>query len=612
MCGIFGAFSKNERLGLADQGITDTAIANMSASILHRGPDHTGTYLSKNCIIGNVRLSIVDISGGNQPFYSDDKRYVLVQNGEIYNFTELKSELQNEGIVFKTNCDTEVLLRLFEKYHIGMLSRLNGMFAIAIYDSVEDVLYLARDRVGVKPLFYYQDSDKFLFSSEIKSLFHGTVKREVSPDAINSYLFFNYIPPPNTIFKNIYHVPPGSFIRISSESVKQQYWWELPISAASEYDESSAMDQLNSLLLDATKIRLRCDVPYGAFLSGGVDSSSVVGVMSNIIPENVNTFSIGFKDPSYDESAYANYASQLFKTQHKSKVCDETMLSIWSSSVWFSDQPHGDLSFLPTFEVSKLASKYVKVVLTGDGADELFSGYTKYIDIFRELPSDSIDDFQASLTNHISLVSFDDRSQLFTDDFKKKISLGDPELFLSSIISSSGDLDLINKALFVDTKLLLPGNNLVKPDRMTMANSIEARSPFLDYRMVEFAFRLPGKLKLSNGNTKYLLKKTFAPLISDRLAYRKKQMFTVPVGDWFKSSLSRFLKTFLLDEKTLRRNIFKPRVVEKLVSQHCLGQHNHTRILRALVSLELWMRIYIDTIEIPLNATDHSVVKNSL
>ena len=248
------------------------------------------------------------------------------------------------------------------------------------------------------------------------------------------------------------------------------------------------MDQLNSLLLDATKIRLRCDVPYGAFLSGGVDSSTVVGVMSNIIPENVNTFSIGFKDPSYDESAYANYASQLFKTQHKSKVCDETMLSIWSSSVWFSDQPHGDLSFLPTFEVSKLASKYVKVVLTGDGADELFSGYTKYIDIFRELSSDSIDDFQASLTNHISLVSFDDRSQLFTDDFKKKISLGDPELFLSSIISSSGDLDLINKALFVDTKLLLPGNNLVKPDRMSMANSIEARSPFLDYRMVEFAF----------------------------------------------------------------------------------------------------------------------------
>ena len=364
-------------------------------------------------------------------------------------------------------------------------------------------------------------------------------------------------------------------------------------------------------MFDATSIRLRCDVPYGAFLSGGVDSSSVVGMMNKIIPENVNTFSIGFEDSRYDETPFSDYASTLFNTNHISKICKESLISLWPSSTWFCDQPHGDLSFLPTYEVSKLASHHVKVVLTGDGADELFAGYSKYLEIFKASTSYSNNQLSTHLNQHLSLLSCDQRSDLYTDDFKKKILVDDPEKFLSTIVNSAGDLDCINKALYVDTKLLLPGNNLVKPDRMTMANSIEARSPFLDYRMVEFAFSLPGEIKLKDGTSKYIMKQAFAPLITNKLAYRKKQMFTVPVGDWFKSSLSSILKRFLLCDTTLNRNIFKAHVIEQLVFQHCSGKYNHTRLLRALVSLELWMRIYIDTLVVPSSTEDPSIVKNS-
>lgn len=590
MCGIFGYFSRDR------SELKREIIESMGQVLTYRGPDDVGIHYDQGASIGNRRLSILDIEGGHQPFVSADGQIVVVQNGEIFNHVELAAELAATGYPCATHCDTEVLLRLYERDGIDMVHRLNGMFAIAVLDRRQGALYLIRDRVGVKPLFLHDDGNRLLFASEIKSLLCAGIERRMNPVALHQYLTYNYVPQPLTLFEGVVHLPPGHWMRIDANGSQVQRWWNLADQQAEQLREEAWIEQFNALLDDAVRIRLRSDVPFGAFLSGGVDSSSVVGMMSRHLDDPVRTYAIGFNEARFDESPFAAAAAKRFGTQHTMKKVEHNMLNLWPMAIWHCDQPHGDISFLPTYRVAQLASSDVKVVLTGDGADELFAGYDKYQSFFNGGGDDVAEEgvFRRAYYRNISLFDDEAKSKLYTDAFAAEVSGCESYDVLTPLFDQAGDMDRLNQALYIDMQLLLSGNNLVKPDRMGMAVSLEARTPFLDYRMMEFAFRTPGSLKLKNGETKYLYKKAVSKLIGEELAYRKKQMFTVPVGEWFRGELAPFTEAVLLDRHTISRGLFRPDVVRGMLQAHQSGVSNYTREIRALIAVELWARMFLD------------------
>ena len=590
MCGIFGYSGINSSLLSLQQ------VQTMGEVINYRGPDGCGIYYDKDDAIalGNQRLAILDLAHGQQPFVSDDENIIVVQNGEIFNHVELAQELNKDGYRCKTHCDTEVILRLYERDGISGISKLNGMFAIAIYDKNERALYLVRDRAGEKPLYYSHGEQFFLFASEIKSLLKIKKDKALHPDALNQFMAFNYVPPPLTMFKDVYHVMPGHWIKITGNKVEQHCWWDLSSVCTEVKKEEEWIEQFNYILNDAVDIRLRADVPFGAFLSGGVDSSTVVGLMSRHLDSPVKTFCIGFDDPKYDESPFALSAAKRFKTDHTMHKVAANLIELWPMATYHCDQPHGDVSFLPTYKVAELAAEHVKMVLTGDGADELFAGYDKYKNFFSRNKNITDQAFRTLYLDNISLFNLDSRKQLFSDNIQVQMDSLDVFSVLEPLYQKAQGMDLINQALYIDTMLLLPGNNLVKPDRMGMAVSIENRSPFLDYRMIEMAFSMPGELKLKNGETKYLYKKAVAPLIGKELTYRKKQMFTVPVGDWFKTRLADLCDDLLKSEKTIARGIFNYDYVSQLLDNHRADRQNNTREIRAIMAVEIWFREVMD------------------
>ncbi len=590
MCGIFGYFDR------ARQAMAENKFQAMGNILEHRGPDDHGSYNQSGRGLGNRRLSIMDVEHGHQPFKSEDGRIIVVQNGEIYNHVELAAELAKSGFPCHTTCDTEVILRLYEKEGIDFVHRLNGMFAIVIYDQLSDELFLIRDRVGVKPLFIHDDGTRLSFASEIKSIVASGVPNQVDYEAIHHFLTYNYVPPPFTISKGVRHLMPGHWMRISGDgAIREHKWWDLHAQEEVNNSEAEWIEEFNCLFDDAVRIRLRSDVPVGAFLSGGVDSGSVVGVMARHLEKPFKTFCIGFNEKKYDESPFAQMIAAKFGTEHIMEKVDPDMLDLWPKATWFCDQPHGDVSFLPTYRVASLASQHLKVVLTGDGGDELFAGYDKYRDFFSALdPAGSKDYFQQNYYRNITLFSDDEKDRLYTDSMKKHTSGIDSFDLVRPIFESAGHHDYINQALSIDMQLLLPGNNLVKPDRMGMAVSVEARTPFLDYRMMEFAFRTQGQYKLHNNETKYLLKKAVTPIISEELAYRKKQMFTVPVGEWFKGPLYEFCRDILLVNAAYVGKIFDAGYVERMIEAHRAGDKNYTRELRALIALEYWAKYVQD------------------
>lgn len=591
MCGIFGYFDR-DKLPLSEKQLTA-----MGDVIEHRGPDGRGYHHDDKAAIavGNQRLAILDVEHGQQPFISDDGMIVVVQNGEIFNHIELAQELGKDGYVCQTHCDTEVILRIYERDGIRGVSKLNGMFAVAIYDKRIDALYLVRDRVGEKPLHFFYEKGRFLFASEIKSILQVSDARPLNAQALNQFLAFNYVPPPLTMFEGVKHVMPGHWLKITRDGIEDVCWWDLAHVQTEELSEHEWVERFNKTLDDAVRLRLRSDVPFGAFLSGGVDSSSVVGYMSQHLEQPVNTFCIGFNDQKYDESPYAQDAADRFGTDHVMEKVEPNLISLWPKATYHCDQPHGDVSFLPTYKVASLAAEKVKMVLTGDGADELFAGYDKYRNFFTpEVDSLLDEDFQQNYLDNISLFSTEKRKMLFSKSFSDGLSGLDVFDVVQPLYTKSAKMDRINQALYLDMLLLLPGNNLVKPDRMGMAVSIENRAPFLDYRMMELAFSMPGNLKLRNGITKYIYKKAVAPLIGDELAYRTKQMFTVPVGDWFKTDLADLCLDLLLSDRTRSRGLFDYDYVESLYSLHCEGRENNTREIRALMALEIWFREVVD------------------
>ncbi|MCP5086151.1 MAG: asparagine synthase (glutamine-hydrolyzing) [Rhodobacteraceae bacterium] len=593
MCGIFGAYNFN------NTPVDPSVVDRMSSRLQHRGPDADGAFQSERAVLGNRRLSIIDpTTASNQPLFSNDGQVVLVQNGEIYNYIELREELIRLGAEFATTGDTEVLLRAYEHWGKSFVTRLNGMFAIAVFDRSDSRLLLYRDRLGVKPLYIAGNAQdgRIWFASEIKSILSNGNSYPPNTAAIAKYLALNYIPQPDTAFSGITHLEPGHWAEITPDSIDINCYWDLN-AVHQQPDMSSADCQAGILRLldDATRIRMRSDTPFGAFLSGGLDSSSVVGFMSQHAPRPLHTFSIGFDDPRFDETEFARMAARRFGTLHVSQNADHDVAAMWPRFIWQCDQPHGDVSFMPMDMVSKLASREVKMVLTGDGGDELFAGYEKYLAVFPEGKTDHLKDgWQEAAVRSTGLLLGDQPANLLAGSLRDAFFDTDPYRPLSDKIRNAGGQDPINQLLLAETTTLLPGNNLVKPDRMAMANSLEVRSPYLDYRMVELAFAIPGHLKLAGGQTKAVLKKAVQPLLGDQLTYRKKQMFTVPVGEWFRQALAGYCREVLLDGRLEARGLFKMPTISDMIDTHIAGTQNHTRQLRALISLEIWYRLFID------------------
>ena len=592
MCGIFGYWNRRQ------ESQADEVLRAMAQTLLHRGPDDEGLWHQprRGVAIGNRRLSILDLNGGRQPFVSDDGLVAVVQNGEIFNYLELAAELRAQGIQLKTSSDTEVILRLYERDGIGCLHHLNGMFAIAIDDAREDALYLARDRIGVKPLYVLDDGKEMLFASEIKAFWPAALAKQaraaIDMVAVHHYLTFNYIPAPWTIYEGVRHLMPGTWMKFTrSPHAQTQRWWSLADQREKDFTFKEWSEEFMAVLDDATRIRLRADVPFGAFLSGGVDSSTIVGLMARHAQRPVKTFCIGFTDPQYDESRFAQQAADRFGCDHTMEVAERNMLSRWPQVLHHLDQPHGDASFMPTLRVSELAAKHVKVVLTGDGGDELFAGYDKYAAFFARPDAMTVPqaDFGRSYFDSISLFSPEAKLALYQPHVRAQLAGMDTfEAVTRPWLDEAQHFDRINQALYLDMQLLLSGNNLVKPDRMGMAVSIEARTPFLDWRMMEFAFRSRGATKLSpQGDKKHWFKQAAAQLIGDTLAHRKKQMFTVPIGDWFRGESYLWLRD-LLQKSELLTQLLRASEVDLMLEKHRAGTANFTRELRALAAVAVW------------------------
>lgn len=604
MCGIFGYFDRARR------PLDDSTLRAMGHALHHRGPDDQGIFAGDGVAIGNQRLSIIDLAGGHQPFISDDGQIAVVQNGEIFNHVELAATLAGTPYACRSHSDTEVLLRLYEQQGIDFIAQLNGMFAIAIYDARIDTLFVVRDRIGVKPLYLHDDGIRLSFASEIKALLRTGIPRRMDPVALHHFLSFNYVPPPHTLFAGVRHLAPGHLLRIDRNGLREERWWALAAQHETQRSESDWIDEFNAVLDDAVRIRLRSDVPFGAFLSGGVDSSTVVGLMSRHMQEPVNTYAIGFHEARFDESPYAAEAAERFGTRHVMQKVDANMLDLWPLATWYCDQPHGDISFLPTYRVACLAAQEVKVVLTGDGGDELFAGYDKYRNFFARAETAALSDDAFRSACHANLCLFNEagKAGLYSAASRQAVAGLDSARVTAPLFAEAAHFDRINQALYLDMQLLLAGNNLVKPDRMGMAVSLEARTPFLDYRMMELAFRMPGELKLKQGETKAIYKQAVRGLIGDALAYRKKQMFTVPVGEWFRHGLAGFVETVLLGERTLARGLFDPATVRRLIDEHCQNRADRTRELRALIAVELWARTFIDPAELPETVPDFAAL----
>ncbi len=599
MCGIFGYFNRK------GESLCASLVEAMGETICHRGPDGTGVFARPGHAIGNMRLAIIDLAGGDQPFVSEDRSVAVVQNGEIYNYIELRQELQRRGVHLKTQSDTEVLLHLYLLDGISFLDQLNGMFAIAISDEREKCLFIARDPLGVKPMFFHDDGKQLLFGSEIKAILRAGVERKLDHEALHHYLSYGFVPPPHTLFQNIRHLMPGCVMRITDEGTEVSRWWDLADQCQTRWTLPDFKSRFLNLLDQSVKMRMRADVPFGAFLSGGLDSSSVVGLMVNHSDQPIKTFSIGFHDPRFDESTFGQIASERFGTHHHIDMVGPEIIDEWAKVIYHCDQPHSDVSFLPTYRLSQLAVRDVKMVLTGDGGDELFGGYEKYTDFFVANGELSREDFARRYHDHIVLFTEEQKLSLYSPEHFRKVSELDSTEVTRAVLDRVTHFDQINQALFLDASLLLPGNNLVKPDRMAMAVSLEARDPFLDRALTEFAFSVPGEFKTQGGVTRFAYKESVRELLGDELTYRKKRMFTVPIGEWFRDILRPLTRSILCSASFESRGIFDQTRVREILNDHETGTVNHTREIRQLLAFEIWCRIFLDQSELSTAAYEH-------
>jgi asparagine synthase (glutamine-hydrolysing) len=599
----------------------------MCQIIRHRGPDDQGTYLSDGVALGMRRLSIIDLAGGHQPISGEDGSVKIVFNGEIYNFLELKPKLQSLGHTFKTHSDTEAIVHAYEEFGPKCVEHLRGMFAFAIWDARSRTLFLARDRVGKKPLYYtITPHGTLVFGSELKSLLeHPEVQRELDPKALDAYLTLGYVPDPLSIFRNINKLPPGHYLTFSEAGLKVTRYWDFRFEPDTVRSEEDYLAELRELLDESVRLRLISDVPLGAFLSGGIDSSTVVAMMARHMGQPVKTFSIGFHEDSFNELKYARLTAQKFGTDHHEFFVTPDICSIVDELVWHFDEPFADSSAIPTYMVSKLARDHVTVVLSGDGGDELFAGYTRYVvdrkrEGFARLPKPLRENVMRPLSqrlphatwgrNYLHNVSLDpisryldsvsvftslNRNSLYSADFKSKLgSTSYVSTLFNDLVNHVSTGESLDQLLYLDSKTYLPGDILTKVDRMSMAVSLEARAPLLDHKLIDFVTGIPAGLKLSGFETKYLLKKAVKDLVPSEILNRPKQGFGVPIQEWINQQLRSRVRETLTEPRTRQRGYLNSQYIDVLLDEHERGRRDHSMGLWALFMLELWHRQFVD------------------
>lgn len=625
MCGIAGLVLR------ADERADEQDVHRMCQTIVHRGPDDEGIYTQGPVGLGMRRLSIIDLAGGHQPIHNEDRTVWVVFNGEIYNFPDLRRELEARGHLFYTQSDTEVIVHLYEEMGADCVQKLRGMFAIALYDTKRNALLLARDRLGKKPLHYAVHQGQILFGSEIKTILAIRPElAQLSGEGLLQYFYFGYITDPHTVFETVHKLPPGHLLEWRAGELKIRRYWDLPAyGTRAAVSEEQCLEELEQQLAEAVRIRLISDVPLGALLSGGVDSSIVVALMARASSKPIKTFSIGFKAERFNEAEYARAVAKQFGTDHTELFVDPDLTETLTYLSTMLEEPFGDSSMLPTYYVSRMARKYVTVALSGDGGDELFAGYDRYLiamdrQKFNLLPGwmgrayraaihDLIPEgmygknlaWNASLSardRYLDDVSFfpvlHRERRLFTSEFLNFAKrLPDPLHAWQTMYENAPAQDPLGRLLYLDTKTYLAGDILTKVDRMSMATSLEVRVPMLDHQFVEWATALPIEWKFQKRKQKFILKKLAERLrIPRTLLDRPKQGFQLPLVEWMRSEIKDDFLQILLEPRSLQRGYFKPAAVRSLVDEHLRGRRDRSSLLWRMLVLELWHRNFLQAV----------------
>jgi asparagine synthase (glutamine-hydrolysing) len=626
MCGIAGVVSS----AAADQ-IDAELVHRMCQQIVHRGPDDEGLFVKNGTGLGMRRLSIIDLSGGHQPVFNEDRSIWIVFNGEIYNFPELRQQLLQRGHSFSTHTDTEVIVHLYEEMGKDCVSKLRGMFGFALYDERRRRLLLARDRLGKKPLHYALQGPRLWFGSEIKSILTAAPElATVNNESLLQYLYFGYIPDPATAFTSIRKLPPGHLLEFEDGKINIVQYWDLPQYGTSTIrSEEECLEEMERRLEEAVRIRLISDVPLGALLSGGTDSSTVVALMARASSKPVKTFSIGFRDKDFNEADYARIVAKKFGTDHHELIVEPDVLETVQTLTSSLEEPFGDSSMLPTYYVSCLARKHVTVALSGDGGDEIFAGYNRYRihlhrNLFEPMPDWARRYYRAKVYPQLPgkirkrkfaynislpwreryvdgisfLPSFEREMPLLSGDFRAVLrDHAAPEQLMYKYFDRAPAKDPISQMLYVDTKTYMVADILTKVDRMSMATSLEVRVPILDHVFVEWATALPSEWKLRGQKQKYILRRLAERVgVPKEVLYRRKQGFAVPLVHWMKHELKELIMTVLLDSRTLQRGYFDPRGVRQVLEEHFHGQRDQSGRIWRLLMFELWHRNYLEKI----------------
>jgi len=626
MCGIAGFVESSDTPApfAPDEG--RALVHRMCDVIRHRGPDDEGVWLEEGVALGMRRLSIIDLSTGHQPIHNEDRTVWIVFNGEIYNFPELRRELEAAGHRFYTSTDTEAIVHAYEQWGTSAIAKLRGMFGLAIWDTRTRSLLVARDRIGIKPIHYATVNGRLYFGSELKSLLEAPdLPRDVDLDALDHYLSFLYTPRDGSIFKSVRKLPPGHLLTWRDGQLAIQQYWQMPATERFRGSEADAVRALRGVLADAVTCHLLSDVPLGAFLSGGIDSSLVVGLMAETSGARVKTFSIGFDEPAFDELEHARRVAEHFGTEHHEFVVKPDAISILDALVSHFDEPFADSSAIPTWYVSEMARRHVTVVLSGDGGDELFGGYDRYVPHPRVVAFDRYSpralrrvaaiaaaqlphgargknflrhvgrDDQGRYLDAIRFFGADEKPALLTADVRRQLDGPDPETRLARHFERFADLPWPSQMMRFDAETYLPEDVLTKVDRMSMAHSIESRVPLLDNEVITFAASLPASLKIKNGRRKHVLKEVAATLLPREILDRRKQGFGVPLGTWFRGNLRELFADTLLSPASLQRGYFQPAFVRQIVDEHLSGKRDHTLRLWQLVVFERWHQQYVNS-----------------
>ncbi len=655
MCGIAGA-AWTRRSAEIDSVI----LRRMTDLIVHRGPDAEGQHIAPasgnaeaGVALGFRRLSIIDLSTGNQPLSNEDGSVWVVFNGEIYNYVELREELLAKGHRFATHSDTEVIVHAYEEYGIECLQKFRGMFAFALWDDRQERLVLARDRLGKKPLVYRQEPDRLSFGSELKTLLQiPGAPREVDPQAIDLFLTYQYVPHPRTILKGYRKLPPAHYAVYEKGQLSVARYWTPPyrsdmahafadpsLADSAKWSHADWQAKLRETLTESVRLRMRSDVPLGSFLSGGIDSTIISGLMQSLSSRPILTFSIGFTEEKFDERKYAREAAKLLGTDHQEYVVEPSALDTLPQLIWHYDEPFGDSSAIPTMYLSRVTREKVTVALSGDGGDELFAGYDRYqaallagkIDrlpgivrsvcgwpLWQQIPARvEQNSFRRRVKRFLSgmaqsperrylrwVGTFDNetRTRLYSPRFAAQLGGFDSAEFLLDAYQLCPDRDFITRTTAVDVQTYLPCDILTKVDIASMAASLEARSPFLDHHVTELAARMPLDLKFERGRGKKILVDTFKDLLPASIQTRKKMGFGVPIDHWFRGELRSLVEESLLSPQSLARGYFNPQVIRELVDQHTSGQFDHSYRLWSLMVLEHWHRTFLDPASPPTGA----------